>query len=81
MSLVGSRPLIAEEDRWFLGWDSRRLQLTPGMIGHWQILGSAWIALQETVKIEYLRATNWWLWLDIKTLLRTIADVAGRKGM
>lgn len=80
MSLVGSRPLIPE-DRRFLRSDSRRLQPTPGIIGQWQILGSARIALQATVKIEYLHATNWWLWLDISILLRTIAYVAERKGM
>ena len=81
MSLVGPRPLIAEEDRRIQGWDRRRLQLTPGMTGHWQILGSARIPLEEMVKIDYLYATNWSLWLDIKILLRTIAYVAGRRGM
>jgi exopolysaccharide biosynthesis polyprenyl glycosylphosphotransferase len=81
MSLVGPRPLVAEEDRRIQGWDRRRLQLTPGMTGQWQILGSARIPLEEMVKIDYLYATNWSLWLDIKILLRTIAYVAGRKGM
>ncbi len=81
MSLVGPRPLIAEEDRRIQGWDRRRLQLTPGMTGHWQILGSARIPLDEMVKIDYLYVTNWSLWLDIKILLRTVAYVVGRKGM
>jgi exopolysaccharide biosynthesis polyprenyl glycosylphosphotransferase len=81
MSLVGPRPLVAEEDRRIQGWDRRRLQLTPGMTGHWQILGSARIPLDEMVKIDYLYVTNWSLWLDIKILLRTIVYVAGRKGM
>jgi exopolysaccharide biosynthesis polyprenyl glycosylphosphotransferase len=81
MSLVGPRPLIAEEDRRIQGWDRRRLQLTPGMTGHWQILGSARIPLDEMVKIDYLYVTNWSLWLDIKILIRTIAYVAGRRGM
>jgi exopolysaccharide biosynthesis polyprenyl glycosylphosphotransferase len=81
MSLVGPRPLIAEEDQRIQGWDRRRLQLTPGMTGHWQILGSARIPLDEMVKIDYLYVTNWSLWLDIKILLRTVAYVVGRKGM
>lgn len=81
MSLVGPRPLIAEEDRRIQGWDRRRLQLTPGMTGNWQILGSARIPLEEMVKIDYLYVTNWSLWLDIKILIRTMAYVAGRKGM
>ena len=81
MSMVGPRPLIAEEDQRIQGWDRRRLQLTPGMTGHWQILGSARIPLDEMVKIDYLYVTNWSLWLDIKILLRTVAYVVGRKGM
>lgn len=81
MSLVGPRPLIAEEDSMIQGWHRRRLQLTPGMTGHWQILGSARIPLDEMVKIDYLYVTNWSLWLDIKILLRTVAYVAARKGM
>jgi exopolysaccharide biosynthesis polyprenyl glycosylphosphotransferase len=81
MSLVGPRPLIPEEDRRIQGWHRRRLALTPGMTGHWQILGSSRIPLDEMVKIDYLYVTNWSLWLDIKILLRTIAYVAARKGM
>ncbi len=81
MSLVGPRPLVVEEDRRIEGWHRRRLQLTPGMTGHWQILGSARIPLDEMVKIDYLYVTNWSLWQDIKILLRTIPYVVGRRGM
>ena len=45
MSLVGPRPLILDEDAKIIGLDRRRLYLTPGMTGHWQILGSARIPL------------------------------------
>jgi exopolysaccharide biosynthesis polyprenyl glycosylphosphotransferase len=72
MSLVGPRPLIVEEDRLVLGWHRRRLHLTPGMTGHWQILGSARIPLAEMVKIDYLYAANWSLWTDVKIMLRTV---------
>jgi len=81
MSLVGPRPLIAEEDRHIQGWHRRRMQLTPGMTGHWQILGSARIPLDEMAKIDYLYVTNWSLWNDIKILLRTVAYVAAGQGM
>jgi len=80
MSLVGPRPLVVEEDERIRGWERRRLQLTPGMTGHWQVLGSARIPLHEMVKIDYLYVTNWSLWNDVKILVRTILYVAGRKG-
>ncbi len=46
MSLVGPRPLIVEEDMRVKGWHRRRLELTPGMTGHWQILGPARVPLR-----------------------------------
>jgi exopolysaccharide biosynthesis polyprenyl glycosylphosphotransferase len=82
MSLVGPRPLVLDEDEQIEGWHRRRLHLTPGMTGHWQVLGgSARIPLQEMVKIDYLYVSNWSLWEDIKILLRTVPLVVGRKGV
>jgi lipopolysaccharide/colanic/teichoic acid biosynthesis glycosyltransferase len=80
MSLVGPRPLIVDEDAQVQGLDRRRLNLTPGMTGHWQILGSARIPLSEMVKIDYLYVAGWSLWADIKLLLRTIPYVLARRG-
>ena len=81
MSLVGPRPLVADEDRRIEGWHRRRLHLTPGMTGHWQVLGSARIPLDEMVRIDYLYVTNWSLWLDVKILLRTVPYVLTGKGL
>jgi exopolysaccharide biosynthesis polyprenyl glycosylphosphotransferase len=80
MSLVGPRPLVVEDDRRIQGWHRRRLHLTPGMTGPWQILGSSRIPLEEMVTIDYLYIANWRLWVDVKILLRTIGHVAGRNG-
>jgi lipopolysaccharide/colanic/teichoic acid biosynthesis glycosyltransferase len=81
MALVGPRPLVIDEDRLVEGWQRRRLQLTPGMTGLWQIFGSARIPLNEMVKIDYLYGANWSLWLDVKILLRTVPFVLGRRGL
>jgi exopolysaccharide biosynthesis polyprenyl glycosylphosphotransferase len=81
MSLVGPRPLVLEDDRQVEGWYRRRLHLTPGMTGPWQVLGSARIPLHEMVKLDYLYVANWSLWNDVKILLRTIGFVVGRKGL
>jgi exopolysaccharide biosynthesis polyprenyl glycosylphosphotransferase len=81
MSLVGPRPLVVDEDSKIQGWQRRRLNLTPGMTGHWQVLGSGRIPLQEMVTIDYLYVAGWSLWLDVKILLRTIFHVIGRQGM
>jgi exopolysaccharide biosynthesis polyprenyl glycosylphosphotransferase len=81
MALVGPRPLVIDEDRLVEGWRRRRLLLTPGMTGLWQIYGSARIPLNEMVKIDYLYGANWSLWLDVKILLRTVPFVLGRRGL
>jgi len=81
MSLVGPRPLVIEEDNLVQGWLRRRLDVTPGMTGVWQVLGSARIPLHEMVKLDYLYRANWTLWLDLKILLRTVPFVFARRGL
>ena len=81
MSLVGPRPLVAEEDSQVHGWLRRRLDVTPGMTGAWQVLGSARIPLHEMVKLDYLYRANWSLWLDLKILIRTVPFVLARRGL
>ncbi len=81
MSLVGPRPLVAEDDRRVQGWERRRLGISPGMTGAWQLLGSSRIPLQEMVKIDYLYIASWTLWSDVKILLRTVPYVLGRRSM
>jgi exopolysaccharide biosynthesis polyprenyl glycosylphosphotransferase len=81
MSLVGPRPLVLDEDQRIEGWHRRRLELTPGMTGPWQILGPARVPLREMVAIDYLYVANWSLWTDVKILLRTIPHVLQRRGL
>jgi exopolysaccharide biosynthesis polyprenyl glycosylphosphotransferase len=81
MSLVGPRPLVVDEDSKIQGRHRRRLHLTPGMTGDWQILGSARIPLHEMVKIDYLYVANWSLWTDTKILLRTVPYMLRKGGL
>ena len=81
MSLVGPRPLIPQEDKRVVGWHRRRLELTPGITGHWQVLGSSRVPLDEMVAIDYLYVANWSLWTDLKLLLRTIPHVVTGRGL
>ena len=80
MSLVGPRPLIPHEDERVKGWHRRRLELTPGMTGHWQLLGSTRVTLHDMAAMDYLYAAHWSLWTDLKIMLRTVPHVLGRRG-
>ena len=81
MSLVGPRPLVVDEDSLIEGLHRHRLLVPPGVTGLWQIFGSARIPLNEMVKIDYLYGANWSLWLDMKTLLRTVPFVIRGRGI
>jgi exopolysaccharide biosynthesis polyprenyl glycosylphosphotransferase len=81
MSLVGPRPLVLEEDIRVQGWHRRRLELTPGMTGPWQILGPTRVPLREMVAIDYLYVANWSLWNDMKIMLRTVSYVFSARGL
>lgn len=79
MSLVGPRPFVVYEDDRIDGWARRRLDLTPGITGPWQVLGRNEIGYEEMIRLDYLYVTNWSLWWDIKLLART-APVVLRLG-
>jgi exopolysaccharide biosynthesis polyprenyl glycosylphosphotransferase len=80
MSLVGPRPLIAEEDRNVNGYARGRLDLTPGITGSWQVLGRTQIPFEQMIMLDYLYVANWSVWTDIKLMLQTVPVVLMRRG-
>jgi lipopolysaccharide/colanic/teichoic acid biosynthesis glycosyltransferase len=81
MSLVGPRPLVPEEDANIAGLYRRRLDLRPGITGHWQVLGSSRVPLEEMVKLDYMYVSNWSLWSDLVLIARTVPLVMRRRGL
>jgi exopolysaccharide biosynthesis polyprenyl glycosylphosphotransferase len=80
MSLVGPRPFVIHEDQKIGGWARRRLNLTPGMTGVWQVLDREDIEFEEMVKLDHLYVNNWSLWWDVKLILRTVPVIFTRRG-
>ena len=80
MSLVGPRPFVIYEADQIVGWASRRLDMTPGITGLWQVLGRNDMPFAEMVKLDYVYVTNWSLWWDVKILCQTIPVVLARRG-
>ena len=80
MSFVGPRPLIETEDCQIEGRFRRRLSLTPGLTGLWQVHGRSDIPFEQMVNLDYLYVTNWSLWLDVKLLMRTASAVSRGNG-
>jgi exopolysaccharide biosynthesis polyprenyl glycosylphosphotransferase len=80
MSLVGPRPFVVYEDDKIVGWARRRLDLTPGITGLWQVMGRNDMPFDEMVKLDHMYVTRWSLLWDFKILLKTIPSVLGRRG-
>jgi exopolysaccharide biosynthesis polyprenyl glycosylphosphotransferase len=80
MSMVGPRPLVPDEDERVEEWARRRLELTPGITGYWQVIGRTRIPFGEMVKLDYLYVMSWSLWEDVRLMLRTLPIVFNGKG-
>jgi exopolysaccharide biosynthesis polyprenyl glycosylphosphotransferase len=80
MSLVGPRPLWVEEAEQCRGWTKKRLHITPGITGLWQVMGRSEIPFDEMVKLDYFYVTGWSLGWDIRLLFETVPAVLGRRG-
>jgi exopolysaccharide biosynthesis polyprenyl glycosylphosphotransferase len=80
MSLVGPRPLWVDEAEQCRGWTKKRLHITPGITGLWQVMGRNDIPFDEMVKLDYFYVTGWSLGWDIRLLFETVPAVLGRRG-
>ncbi len=72
MSLVGPRPAVTAEVEQYEKWHLRRLEVSPGITGLWQVSGRSELTFDEMVMLDLFYAENWSLGLDFKILLRTI---------
>ena len=80
MSLVGPRPLPAEQvaaNRELLG---PRLEVPAGMTGWWQINGRSEVTPEEALHLDQFYIENWSLTLDLYILLKTFGVVLRRQG-
>ena len=81
MSLVGTRPPTEDEFEQYSSYYRRRISMTPGLTGLWQISGRSEIVdFDEVVKLDLEYIDNWTLGLDFKILFRTIWVVLTGKG-
>lgn len=81
MSLVGTRPPTEDEFSRYTPYYRRRLCMTPGLTGLWQVSGRSNIDdFDDVVKYDLHYIDHWSLSLDIKILFQTVVVVLFGKG-
>ena len=80
MSLVGPRPPLQSEVDAYENHARRRLLVTPGLTGLWQVSGRSLLTWEESVRLDLRYVENWTLTLDLLIIWKTIFAVLGRRG-
>ncbi len=80
MSLVGPRPPLEREVASYGDFTHRRLLVTPGLTGLWQVSGRSLLSWEESVRLDLRYVENWSLSLDMLILWKTAGAVVGKAG-
>lgn len=80
MSLVGPRPQRAGEVALYDDAAHRRLYVSPGMSGLWQVSGRSNLSWEQSIRIDLYYVENWSLTQDVIILLKTFKAVLVGQG-
>jgi len=81
MSLVGPRPVVADELERYYGKDVFYYTLVrPGLTGLWQISGRSTTTYERRVFLDSWYVRNWTLWTDLVIFFNTVPSVLSRDG-
>ena len=80
MSLVGPRPPLQSEVDIYENHARRRLLVTPGLTGLWQVSGRSLLGWEETVRLDLRYVENWTLTMDLLILWKTFFAVLAKRG-
>jgi lipopolysaccharide/colanic/teichoic acid biosynthesis glycosyltransferase len=80
MSMVGPRPPIPYEVAEYKEWHHRRLSVTPGITGLWQVKGRSLVAFDDMVQMDITYAEKRSIMLDAALLVQTVPAVLSGRG-
>jgi exopolysaccharide biosynthesis polyprenyl glycosylphosphotransferase len=80
MSLIGPRPGLPTEVEQYQEWHKRRLEVSPGLTGLWQVSGRSELTFDEMALLDIYYIENWSPALDTKIFLQTIPRVIFGRG-
>lgn len=80
MSLVGPRPCLSYEWDLHKEWQKRRLDVTPGLTGLWQVTGRSRVPFDDMVLLDLYYIAHWSIGLDVELILRTVPVMFSGRG-
>jgi exopolysaccharide production protein ExoY len=80
MSVVGPRPVVADELENYRGSAGHYLRTRPGLTGLWQVSGRNDTSYRERVRLDRLYVRRWSMLLDLWIILRTFPAVLYSRG-
>lgn len=80
LSIIGPRPVVADELKKY-GTNTRKfLSVTPGLTGYWAANGRSCTSYEQRMQMELFYIDNLSLKMDIKVFFKTIEAVIKREG-
>ena len=80
MSLIGPRPVVANELKKYGKHAKRLLTIKPGMTGLWQVNGDNHLTYKQRIKLDMAYIDNMSLGLDFKIFFKTLIVIFKRRG-
>ncbi|MGN6443951.1 sugar transferase [Amnibacterium sp.] len=80
MSLVGPRPALPSEVSEYDRRELRRLAVTPGLSGLWQVSGRSDLDWADGIRLDLYYVENWSMTQDLQILWRTVRAVVNSSG-
>lgn len=80
MSLIGPRPIVEKETRYYGSFMNHYLAVYPGMSGLWQVSGRSHVDYDKRVLMDAFYVESWSLNSDFNILFRTLPAVLSRRG-
>jgi len=80
MSLVGPRPIVVKEVKFYGENIEEYYMVPPGITGMWQVNGRSDTTYEERVAMDTWYVRNWSVWIDLVYLFKTVKAVFTGKG-
>ncbi len=80
LSIIGPRPVVAEELKKYEENIDKFLSVTPGLTGYWAANGRSNTSYEERMKMELYYIDNMSFMMDIKVFFKTIVSVLKKDG-